>query len=308
MTTAATRSIIRRHRATSATVAACVGAALALTGCTSDPAEDDTGGFTTREVTDGRTTFVVVENPDGGPTLSYGPDSGVTLLTEQVDGVEHAFKDMNANGTLDVWEDWREDARTRAGALAQELSIEQIAGLMLFSSHERSPVDGLTDAQQEYLSDAHLRNVLNAGPNDVEANVTWSNAMQAYVEGLATEDEPYVPVNFSSDPRTAAQLGGAYNAAGADISRWPEHLGLAATFEVDTVAAFSTMVSAEYRALGVTTALSPQIDPCDRVALAVGQRRSARTSTSTRRWRLPTSRASRAPRAPTAGARSPSTR
>ena len=244
--------------------AALVGLALALTGCSGGTDDGDDGasgdGFTTREVSDGRTTFVVVENPGDGPTLSYSPDSGVELLTEEVDGVEHAFKDMNGSGELDVWEDWREDAGTRAAALADELSIEQIAGLMLFSSHERSPADGLTAAQQEYLAESNLRNVLNAGPNDVDANVTWSNAMQAYAESLASEDEPYVPVNFSSDPRTAAQLGGAYNADGADISRWPEHLGLAATFDVDTMDAFASMVSAEYRALGITTALSPQID------------------------------------------------
>jgi beta-glucosidase len=262
-----TTTTTRRSRARSASVtgtALLTGLALALAGCSGGDGdgdgEDSAGGFTTREVTDGTTTFTVVENPAGAPTLSYSPDSGVELLTEQIDGVDHAFKDMNGNGTLDVWEDWREDPRTRAAALAEELSIEQIAGLMLFSSHERSPADGLTDAQKEYLEESHLRNVLNAGPNDVDANVTWSNALQAYAESLATEDQPYVPVNFSSDPRTAAQLGGAYNAAGADISRWPEHLGLAATFDVETMEAFAAMVSAEYRALGITTALSPQID------------------------------------------------
>lgn len=262
-----TTTSTRRGRTRSASVtgtALLAGLALALTGCASggDDADGDdaAGGFTTREVTDGTTTFTVVENPAGAPTLSYSPDSGVELLTEQIDGVDHAFKDMNGNGELDVWEDWREDAQTRAAALSEELSIEQIAGLMLFSSHERSPADGLTDAQKEYLEDSHLRNVLNAGPNDVDANVTWSNAMQAYAESLAGDELPYVPVNFSSDPRTAAQLGGSYNADGADISRWPEHLGLAATFDAATMDDFATMVSAEYRALGITTALSPQID------------------------------------------------
>lgn len=242
-------------------------ALLALAGCTAgDTAEDSDDnetmgdGYTTREVTDGTTTFTVVENPGDGATLSYGTDSGITLLEEVVDGSTLAFKDMNANGTLDTWEDWRETDQDRAAALAEELSIEQIAGLMLFSSHERSPADGLTDAQKEYLSDSNLRNVLNAGPNEVEANVTWSNQMQAYVESLASADEPYVPVNFSSDPRSTAESGGLYNSSGDDISRWPSNLGLAATFDVETMEAFATAVSAEYRALGIATALSPQID------------------------------------------------
>ncbi|NTW42613.1 MAG: glycoside hydrolase family 3 protein, partial [Cellulomonadaceae bacterium] len=47
---------------------------------------------------------------------------------------------------------------------------------------------------------------------------------------------------------------------GADISRWPSNLGLAATFDASYTLKFGEMASAEYRALGITTALSPQID------------------------------------------------
>lgn len=244
-------------------VAVVTGVALfALTACTSGDPEDQSSNsdsFTTREVSDGTTDFVVVTNPGDGPVLSYGADSGIELLTETEDGLEYAFKDMNGNRELDVWEDWRVPAEDRAADLAGQLSIEQIAGLMLFSSHERSPADGITDAQKEYMEQSRLRNVLNAGPNDVEANVTWSNQLQAFAESLATEDEPYVPVNFSSDPRSGAESGGDYNASG-DISRWPSNLGLAATFDTETMTAFATAVSAEYRALGIGTALSPQID------------------------------------------------
>ncbi|NTW41369.1 MAG: glycoside hydrolase family 3 protein [Cellulomonadaceae bacterium] len=246
-------------------VAAVAGLALfALTGCTADTPDDnsstsETGTFTTREVTDGTTAFVVVDNPGDGATLSYGADSGITLLEEEVDGSTYAFKDMNGNATLDVWEDWRVAANERAADLSAQMTIEQIAGLMLFSSHERSLADGLTDAQKTYLSESNLRNVLNAAGSDVAVTVPWVNAMQAYVETLATEETPYVPVNFSSDPRSTAGSGG-YNAEGADISRWPSSLGLAATFNAEHTEAFAEMSSAEYRALGITTALSPQID------------------------------------------------
>lgn len=234
----------------------------ALTACSPSSSDEDTSAgdaFTTREVTDGKTTFTVVTNPGDGPVLSYGADSGVELLTEEIDGAEYAFKDMNGNGKLDKWEDWRLASEDRAADLASQLSKEQIAGLMLFSSHERSPADGITDAQKEYMTDSRLRNVLNAGPNDVDANVTWSNQLQAFAETLASDDEPYVPVNFSSDPRSTAESGGNYNASG-DISRWPSNLGLAATFSTETMSTFASMVSAEYRALGIGTALSPQID------------------------------------------------
>lgn len=246
-----------RTTAAAAGVATLAGIALlAVAGCSGSRTDDS---FTTREVTDGTTTFVVVTNPGDGPVLSYGADSGVTVLSEEVGGRTFAFKDMNVSGVLDTWEDWRESPQVRAAALVEELAIEQVAGLMLFGTQEYSPADGLTRAQQAYLAESDVRNVLNAGPNDVEANVTWSNQVQAYVESLASADKPYVPVNFASDPRSTAGTAG-YNSPGADLSRWPSNLGLAATFDVETMHAFSTMVSAEYRALGIATAISPQID------------------------------------------------
>lgn len=241
-----------------------VGLAATLAGCSgaspADPSPSaEAAKYTTSEVTDGTTAFIVVDNPGEAPDLSYGADSGVALLEEEVDGSTVAFKDMNANGTLDTWEDWRVDSADRAADLASQMTIEQIAGLMLFSSHERSPADGLTDAQKTYLKDANLRAVLNAAGSNAAETVPWVNAMQAYVETLAAEGGVYVPVNFASDPRSTAGSGG-YNADGADISRWPSNLGLAATFDAEHTLKFAQMASAEYRALGITTALSPQVD------------------------------------------------
>ena len=72
----------------------------------------------------------------GGPTLGYSPQSGVKLLT--MDGF--AFKDLNRNDSLDAYEDWRLSAQERAADLASQLSIEEIAGLMLYSSHQAVPM------------------------------------------------------------------------------------------------------------------------------------------------------------------------
>ena len=72
----------------------------------------------------------------GGPSLGYSPQSGVKILT--VDGF--AFKDLNRNDSLDAYEDWRLPAQERAADLASQLSIEEIAGLMLYSSHQSVPM------------------------------------------------------------------------------------------------------------------------------------------------------------------------
>lgn len=54
--------------------------------------------------------FIRVENPNGGERLSYSPNSGLQLLEVQDGEYTYAFKDLNRNGELDVYEDWREDA------------------------------------------------------------------------------------------------------------------------------------------------------------------------------------------------------
>ena len=78
--------------------------------------------------------FKVVQNK-GGKAIAYAPNSGVKLLT--VNGL--SFKDLNKNGKLDKYEDWRLADDIRAKDLASKLTIEQIAGLMLYSSHQSVP-------------------------------------------------------------------------------------------------------------------------------------------------------------------------
>ena len=71
----------------------------------------------------------------GGRTLGYSQNSGVKILT--VDGF--AFKDLNRNGCLDKYEDWRLSSEERAKDLAAQLSLDEITGLMLYSSHQQIP-------------------------------------------------------------------------------------------------------------------------------------------------------------------------
>ncbi|MBO5594566.1 MAG: beta-glucosidase, partial [Prevotella sp.] len=147
----------------------------------------------------------------GGPSLGYSPQSGVKLLT--VDGF--AFKDLNRNDSLDAYEDWRLPAEERAADLASQLSIEEIAGLMLYSSHQPVPADSLTADQKKFLADDHLRAVLITVVESPVTAAKWNNNMQAFVEGL----DHGIPSNTSSDPRHDATGTAEFNAgAGGKIS------------------------------------------------------------------------------------------
>ena len=211
----------------------------------------------------------------GGQTLGYSTMSGVSILT--VDGF--GFKDLNKNGTLDPYEDWRLDAKERAVDLARRMSVEQIAGLMLYSSHQSIPsgsrgfmsdtyggqpfeesgaqASDLSDGQINFLTEDNLRHVLITRVQSPAVAAQWNNNMQALVEGLGLG----IPANTSSDPRNGTVANAEYNAgAGGSISMWPNSLGLAATFDPERMHQFGEIASKEYRALGITTALSPQID------------------------------------------------
>ncbi|WMT43159.1 glycoside hydrolase family 3 N-terminal domain-containing protein [Paenibacillus sp. D2_2] len=221
-------------------------------------------------------TIEYVKN-ENGPTLGYSTDSGVRIIEK--DGLH--FKNLSKDGDLKPYEDWRLPTEERAKDLASRLSVEEIAGLMLYSSHQNIPARSggwfggtyagkayeesgakpwdLTDEQISFLKQTHLRHVLIMTVDNPEMAARWNNRLQAVAEGSGFG----VPVNNSSDPRHGFDASSEFNAGAASTSRvsfWPETLGLAATFDPEITRQFGEIASKEYRALGIATALSPQID------------------------------------------------
>ena len=85
----------------------------------------------------------------------------------------------------------------------------------------------------------------------------WNNRLQALAENTGFG----IPVNDSSDPRHGADSGAEYKGiTGEPISKWANGIGLTASFNPQEVLEFGKIASREYRALGIATALSPQID------------------------------------------------
>ncbi|MEI6047528.1 MAG: glycoside hydrolase family 3 N-terminal domain-containing protein [Bacteroidota bacterium] len=211
----------------------------------------------------------------GGQTLGYDTTSGVKLLT--VKGF--AFKDLNRNGKLDIYEDWSKSADDRAKDLASKMTIDQIAGLMLYSAHQAIPsgntrfgastyngkpfaesgakASDLSDQQIKFLTSDNLRHVLITSVESPEVAAIWNNKVQALCESIGFG----IPTNNSSDPRHRSTSDVEYNVGSAgQISMWPGSLGMAATFDPAVVKLFGQVAAKEYRALGISTALSPQID------------------------------------------------
>ena len=191
----------------------------------------------------------------------------------------YIFKDPAGCGVLEAWCDWRLSPEERAADLARRLSVEEIAGLMIYSAHQMVPAPpagpfpgfyggkpfsesgaqpwDLTVGQKRMLTEDHIRHVLLSVVSSPAVSARWNNRLQALAESLPHA----IPVNISSDPRHGAGKAAVeFKSEAAAVSKWPEGLGMAATFDDDLCRDFGAAVAKEYRALGIATALGPQID------------------------------------------------
>ena len=204
--------------------------------------------------------YYIVINPNGGPTLSYGADNGVNLIEVEEDGYVYAFKDMSKDGELDPYEDWRLDADERAWDLANKLSIEQISALKLNAFHMTAGynADGsLSDYHRIGIQDTFIRYILYVGRGQsFRAAVKFNNSAQRLSEAA----EWGIPVMFCSDPRNSARSPQDALANESSGSGWPSNLAMGATFDPTWALLLGQAASDEYRAIGVSLALSPQID------------------------------------------------
>lgn len=210
-------------------------------------AEEGAATWTEETTADG---WIMVTQ-ENGPTLGYSPDSGVTIL--EVDG--QAFKDLDRDGELDVYEDWRLSDDERAEDLASRLTAEEIIGLMNVPATAGFEADGSDGTLQNTLGETTLmsvaiteqglRQVLSRGfgmPALIQAR--WNNNMQALAEAA---DAYGIPLQIWSDPRAeyTANMG---------------NLAIAATFDTELAAEITQIGNAKYRALGITGLYAPQID------------------------------------------------
>ena len=217
-------------------------------------AEAGSAAWTEETTADG---WILVTQADG-PTLGYSPDSGVTIL--EVDGL--AFKDLDRDGELDAYEDWRLDDNERAIDLATRLDYQTIAAMIAHGD-----INGMNeDATNATIALAAPRSEVDADPAEADMvnfvlptgqrtfisrlssmpalqQARLNNNLQAVAEGM----DYGIPINFTTDPRSAYADGAS-------------NLAMAATFDPELIGDLHKDLAQMYRAVGITTILGPQID------------------------------------------------
>ncbi len=115
---------------------------------------------------------------EGGKTLGYSKDSGVTII--EVDGF--AFKDMNRNGELDAYEDWRLTNEERAADLSSKMDIEEMTPLFTHGGWKSFGAE-ITGDDLTYVEEGGRGGVTRSATKEgnVTAAVEWTNALQGPV-------------------------------------------------------------------------------------------------------------------------------
>lgn len=182
----------------------------------------------------------------------------------KIDGL--TFKDLNHNGRLDPYEDWRKPASRRADDLVRHMTLIEKAGLMmhgtapaLSSSPEGNQGRGSgydLERMKPLINNAKVATYITRLSLPPEVLAEENNKLQEIAEATRLG----IPLTISTDPRNHFQYVLGASAQGGGFSKWPESLGFGALDDAKLMRRFGDVARQEYLAVGIQQALSPQID------------------------------------------------
>lgn len=163
------------------------------------------------------------------------------------------FKDLNANGKLDRYEDWRLPTKMRVADLLPRMSMEEKAGIMQITSLGTN-----SDVMNDYVNNRHIRFVIIRDNPTAEALASRANSYQKIAEATPLG----IPLVFTSNPRNHINEQNQFgiSEASGQFSTWPGTLGLAATGDIDLIRDFAEIARDEWRASGIQKAYGYQIE------------------------------------------------
>lgn len=176
-----------------------------------------------------------------------------------VDNLE--FKDMDKDGKLTPYEDWRLSPEERAKDLLSRLSLKEKAGIMM---HGNAPsLDDAIGRGDKYdfdkLSTMILTDKVNSFITRLQVNPKDFAAQNNQLQKIAESDRLSIPLTISIDPRNTFYYDDELSSK-SGFSQWPGTLGMAAIGIEQDINEYGNIIRQEYRSLGVTQALSPQAD------------------------------------------------
>lgn len=189
--------------------------------------------------------------------------SQVELGGRRVDVIEKEglrFKDLNKNGEVEPYEDWRLSPEERARDLVGRMTLLEKAGVMMHGTAPTLVEAGVTrydlTGAARMISEKGVNSFITRLPGDARFLAEQNNALQE----LAESSRLGIPATLSTDPRNHFQFTLGATVAPGGFSQWPEALGFAALGDEALMRRFGDIARREYRAVGLHVALSPQAD------------------------------------------------
>jgi len=165
-----------------------------------------------------------------------------------------AYRDLNSNSKMDVYEDSTQSIDKRVDDLLSQMNLEEKAGLLF-----NSPVGLIGEPRlEEYQKEIDSLKVNHMGMPGL-ATAKEVLELNNVVQKLAENTRLGIPVTWYTDPRHGLR----YNEAAGENryhSWFPSDLGFAATRDANLVREFAEIGSEEYKALGIRLALHPMAD------------------------------------------------
>ncbi|MBR4359269.1 MAG: glycoside hydrolase family 3 C-terminal domain-containing protein [Clostridia bacterium] len=165
----------------------------------------------------------------------------------EADGYQ--FIDLNSNGALDPYEDWRLDAETRADDLVGQMTVREKIAQMQHPTYLPRADGKIAPYLKKYCEDYGIGMLLIRELNSVQAAAETMNTVQEYAEGSRLG----VPVLVSMD-----SVHGLSYVSGAMVTG--HNLALAATRDEALVTKLAEIARDEHIAIGVRMTLSPESD------------------------------------------------
>ena len=176
------------------------------------------------------------------------------------DGLQ--FRDLDRNGELTPYEDWRLTPQERAEDLLARMTLEEKAAQMVVGSLPGNAPMG--QPSTGYDLDGVGALVTEAGVTHVISRLATDNAVLAEannaVQEAAERGRLGIPAVIMTDPRHGfTELAGA-SVEGGQFAQFPNGVGIAALDDPEMAELYGALVRGDLRETGFTMLLGPQID------------------------------------------------
>lgn len=178
----------------------------------------------------------------------------------------YRFKDLNGNGILDPYEDWRLPVDKRIEDLINKMTLEEKAGLMMIDTLNSDIGGKAGSLADNYVNLQNMRrfifrNTVTDKPDNSKPAGWGGPQITAYeaalftntVQELAESSRLGIPVLFKSNARNHydhdARAG--INVTAGSFSAWPKEAGLAATRDMNLIKDFARIMRIEWNSIGL---------------------------------------------------------